>query len=171
MLVTEGQRDRCLAVLDKLSSRAISRPFSQPVDPIRDNMPNYFALVQRPMDLGTVRQKLLANEYPSVSAWRDDVELIWANSLAVNPKASLPGTVTVELQGLFRRLTQHFTDNPDSDWLAGLNSLRDELSGVQRTAKREPSKQPGGKAGGEKTKHVKKASASRPDIPKLSPLL
>jgi hypothetical protein len=169
MFVTPSQRNRCLAVLDKLCSRPISRPFAQPVDPIRDNLPNYFALVPRPMDLATVRQKLLANEYLTVSSWREDIELIWANSLAVNPRTTLIGAVTIEMQNFFSKLTQHLTDNPDSDWMATLNSLRDELSGISRSSvKRESSKHSGGKAAGEKTKHFRKVTMARPESPKLS---
>jgi hypothetical protein len=171
MTLPESQCARCLAVLDKIATRTISRMFSQPVDPIRDNIPNYFQLVHTPMDLTTVREKLLANEYASVSAWRDDVELIWANSLAVNAKATILGQITIELQTLFRKWSQHLTDNPDADWVATLCALRDELSSVSRAAiKKDAGKQSPLKTG-DKPKSHKKHEPPRPELtlPKLPP--
>jgi hypothetical protein len=168
MSLGQNQVARCLTVLDKLSSRAVSRVFARPVDPIRDNIPSYFALVSHPMDLGTVRQKLLENEYQTVAAFREDVELIWANSFAVNPKTTISGAITTELQTLFRKLTQHLTDNSDSDWVAGLQALRDELTAISRASlKREQPKPPGAKPGGEKPKHVKKPPHGQPETPKI----
>jgi hypothetical protein len=99
------------------------------------------------MDLGTIRQKLLANEYQSMGSWREEVDLVWANALTLNSKTSAIGAITIELQSLFRKLTQHFTDNPEGDWFAVLNSLQDELNGISRSAaKREASKRSGGRS-------------------------
>jgi hypothetical protein len=138
--------------------------FSQPVDPIRDNIPNYFQLVHRPMDLTTVREKLTANEYTSVSAWRDDMELIWANSLAVNAKTTILGQITIEMQTLFRKWSQHLTDNAEADWVATLCALRDELSGISRSGIKKDSVKVSPLKTGEKPRSHKKLEPPKPVV-------
>jgi hypothetical protein len=39
--------------------------FSEPVDPSRDNCPDYFKVVANPMDLGTVMNKVYLDIYKS----------------------------------------------------------------------------------------------------------
>lgn len=51
-------------------------PFKQPVDPAVDNVPNYFDVVKRPMDLNTIRTKMINNVYKSAAEFEADVRLI-----------------------------------------------------------------------------------------------
>lgn len=41
--------------------------FAEPVDPVKFNIMDYFDIVNRPMDLSTIRKKLLHNCYNSAS--------------------------------------------------------------------------------------------------------
>ncbi|OHT02937.1 Bromodomain containing protein [Tritrichomonas foetus] len=132
MSLSESQRARCFSILDKLQSYSISKMFAQPVDPVRDNVPNYFEIVKRPMDLGTVRKKLTEGQYATVAEWKDDMEQIWKNSLLVNSKTSILGYITVDMQMKYQSLSQYFSDSNDNDWMNKLISLRDELNGMSR---------------------------------------
>lgn len=127
MFLSKYQRQRCLEIMDTLSSHSISQMFAQPVDPILDNCPDYFDYIKNPMDLGTVRKKLLTDQYKSVSEWKNDVNLIWANSNNYNPKNSLIRYITKDLSNLFHKLTIYFTDSPQNDWADQLNAFNAEL--------------------------------------------
>lgn len=37
--------------------------FKRPVDPVIDQVPNYFTFIKKPMDLGTMKQKLQQHKY------------------------------------------------------------------------------------------------------------
>lgn len=54
-------------------------PFKQPVDPAADNVPNYFDVVKRPMDLSTIRTKMVNGVYKTASEFEADVRLIFQN--------------------------------------------------------------------------------------------
>jgi len=54
-------------------------PFRNPVDPVADNVPNYFAVVKRPMDLITVRDKMAQGEYNTAEEFEADIRLIFQN--------------------------------------------------------------------------------------------
>ena len=57
---------KCRDVLKSLVSRPHSVAFRQPVDPVALNIPTYPLIVQKPMDLGTIREKLRACLYQNV---------------------------------------------------------------------------------------------------------
>jgi hypothetical protein len=140
--------------------------FAQPVDPDRDNLPTYRSIVSRPMDLGTVRKKLLSDEYPSVSAWRDDMELIWSNSLAFHPRGSIISTITLELQSLFRKFSAHLTENADADWLSKLCALKDEVNAIPRPPAMRFSKREVSKPSFQKLQAEPKVVTGKPKHPK-----
>jgi hypothetical protein len=130
-MIAELQQTACLTILDKLNSYAISRLFSEFPEssaPDPDGLPPR----QRRVGLNDVRRKLLNHEYPNVAAWRDEIERIWSTSLCIDPKGTVLGNVTCELQNHFRKFAQHLTDNPDLDWLNKLCALRDELNSIPR---------------------------------------
>jgi len=47
--------------------------FHDPVDPEKLNIPDYYEIVKRPMDLGTVRVRLQNNLYTTISEFVQDV--------------------------------------------------------------------------------------------------
>ncbi|KAE8450492.1 hypothetical protein EG329_006222 [Mollisiaceae sp. DMI_Dod_QoI] len=53
--------------------------FKHPVDPVASNMPNYFAVVKRPMCLLDIKGKMDRDEYPSAAAFEADVRQIFQN--------------------------------------------------------------------------------------------
>lgn len=130
MTLTNAQRNQCFSILDELESYSISKMFAQAVDPDRDNVPHYFEIVKSPMDLGTVRKKLMNGEYTSIASWKEDMELIWKNSLLVNSKVSILGCITLEMQSKYQALVKFFSDNSYYDWVNQLYSLKDELNNM-----------------------------------------
>ncbi|OHT05954.1 Bromodomain containing protein [Tritrichomonas foetus] len=132
MSLSSSQQKRCLEVMDKLCSRRISHMFAQPVDPERDNCPNYFDIVKTPMDLGTVRKKLTAGQYKTVADWKADVNLIWSNSNAYNAKTSLLRCITKDLSDYYHKLTVYLTDSPQNDWAEELNYYTSEFNQIMK---------------------------------------
>lgn len=106
--------------------------FAQPVDPVRDNCPNYFDLVKQPMDLGTIRQKILSGQYKSVTQWKNDVELVWSNSYLYNSKSSLLGLITKEMQDQFHKMTEALSDSSDQDWMNQLNIYHKDFNELMK---------------------------------------
>ncbi|CAL4891391.1 unnamed protein product [Urochloa decumbens] len=70
-------------VVDQLRrNTAISYLFLKPV--LKKDAPDYFDIVKRPMDLGTIRDKVRKMEYRNRKAFRHDVEQIAVNAHAYN---------------------------------------------------------------------------------------
>jgi hypothetical protein len=125
--LSEYQTARCLHVLDSLQSYRISTVFARPVDPDRDHCPTYRQIIREPMDLGTVRKKLLAGQYHTIRQWKDDVDLIWANAIKYHGTGKPIASSAKQLQHFFRDLTKTFTDATVEDWVTRLDALKGEV--------------------------------------------
>jgi len=93
---------KCLTLLEHIMGQKNCGIFHQPVDPERDGARNYFDIIKRPMDLGTVREKIVTGKYnESLEAFISDVRLTFTNATTYNPPESW-------IHGLANNLLQMF---------------------------------------------------------------
>lgn len=78
-------KQQCVNILKALMTHPSGWPFLVPVDPIQYNIPDYFTIITKPMDLGTVKAKLDGNMYFDVDEFAADVRLTFANAMKYNP--------------------------------------------------------------------------------------
>ncbi|KAG1707459.1 hypothetical protein DVH05_026658 [Phytophthora capsici] len=58
--------------------------FNSPVDTVALNIPNYFKIIRKPMDLGTVKKKLEAGIYKHMEEFASDVRTTFQNAMQYN---------------------------------------------------------------------------------------
>ena len=82
---------QCSTILKALKKTTHSWPFHAPVDPVKLNIPDYFNIIKKPMDLGTVEKKLqhnpgknISRDYTDPLEFRDDVRQVWLNCKTYN---------------------------------------------------------------------------------------
>ncbi|CAN0111829.1 unnamed protein product, partial [Ectocarpus fasciculatus] len=74
-------------VLTKLRDSQFGWVFNDPVDPVHLNLPDYFEIITKPMDLGTVARKLAkegAGGYQEHEEFSADVQLVFDNAMKYN---------------------------------------------------------------------------------------
>ncbi|KAL0432787.1 UNVERIFIED_CONTAM: Bromodomain and PHD finger-containing protein 3 [Sesamum latifolium] len=69
-------------ILDRLQKKDTYGVFSEPVDP--NELPDYFDIIEQPMDFGTVRKKLDDGAYKTLDDLEADVFLICSNAMQYN---------------------------------------------------------------------------------------
>mmetsp|Transcript_33245 Transcript_33245/g.82792 ORF Transcript_33245/g.82792 Transcript_33245/m.82792 type:complete len:491 (+) Transcript_33245:126-1598(+) len=77
--------------------------FNEPVDPERMSIPDYFARVLNPMDLGTIKHRLDKGMYEDTASFVADVRLVWTNALGYNPVGHAVANAALKLQDSFER--------------------------------------------------------------------
>jgi bromodomain-containing factor 1 len=89
----------------------------------RLNLPDYPKIVKRPMDLGTMKQKLDTAQYPNAESFHRDFKLVVANCYAYNPPGTDVHRMGQQLDALFEA---KWLDKPDpySDYGSGSGMLR-----------------------------------------------
>lgn len=116
--------------MDKITKYNISKMFLQPVDPVRDECSDYLTIIKKPMDLGTVRKKLETDQYSSVEQWKDDMNLIWTNTVTYNGQKALISVLAKTLQTIFKSLTTYLSSDEESDWDGQYEFLKGQTLGV-----------------------------------------
>ena len=77
--------DEVLKIICSPKHWTANQYFTHPVDPVALNIPTYFQIIKKPMDLGTVRQKLDGGLYEKAKDFEEDVRLIFKNCYKFNP--------------------------------------------------------------------------------------
>lgn len=116
MMLTDYQQQHLLEGLNRVTEYHISAMFAAPVDPERDGCPNYLEIIKTPMDLGTVRKKLLNNEYETVQDCKNDVALIWDNTIKFNGPNSIISFLAKQLEKVFKDNTDWLSGDDYADW-------------------------------------------------------
>lgn len=75
----------CRNCIQKLMTNKHCEPFMRPVDPVRDEAPDYFDVIKEPMDLSSVSNKLQSGQYRDRFQFKEDVELIFRNAKTYTP--------------------------------------------------------------------------------------
>ena len=76
-------------IIQSLFNNSDSVDFRQPVDWKGFGLTDYPLIIKSPMDLGTVKKKLINNKYETVEAVLDDMQLIWDNCKSYNQSDSV----------------------------------------------------------------------------------
>ena len=84
--MTDAQRKFLLERIRNTKKIKVSMAFKEPVDPVVLNIPNYPEIVKRPMDLGTMENKLKNGGYAHILEFMQDLDQIIINSELFNSK-------------------------------------------------------------------------------------
>ncbi|CAI0456791.1 unnamed protein product [Linum tenue] len=79
---------QCVNLLQRLMSHQFAYVFNIPVDVVKLNIPDYFTIVKHPMDLGTIKSRLMSGLYSSPLEFAEDVRLTFSNAMLYNPKGN-----------------------------------------------------------------------------------
>lgn len=74
----------CSKILKELINHSFGWVFSEPVDPVKLKIPDYFQIIKNPMDLGTIKCKLEGNVYSYAKDFAEDVKLTFENAKSYN---------------------------------------------------------------------------------------
>jgi E1A/CREB-binding protein len=78
--------------------------FASPVDPVELGIPDYFDVIKKPMDLGTILQKIDNGSYHAIEEFKADVDLTFDNAMQYNENGSVVHDAAKELKNQFERL-------------------------------------------------------------------
>ena len=106
-LVSSGQltprqiAQKCLPLVKKLINHEHGWVFKDAVDPVELGIPDYFDIVEHPMDLMLVSNKLEDGAYKDIASFERDTKLVFENAILFNGDDSDVGEMAKELLGIF----------------------------------------------------------------------
>lgn len=108
------QQKHALTAVKAVKRLKDSRPFLQPVDPVKLNIPLYFNYIERPMDLSTIERKLTLNAYEDPDQVIQDFNLMVVNCYKFNGNSSGIAQMARNIQASFEK---HMLNMPAKDQL------------------------------------------------------
>ncbi|OHT06426.1 Bromodomain containing protein [Tritrichomonas foetus] len=133
MPIPQQIREACIEIMDNVMKRPCAALFLEPVDPDRDGAPNYFAVVKKPVDLGTIRKRLINDEYQSVAAWNREMNLVWGNAEKFNGRDSYLCTIALEIRRNFEKEFRKIKTLSLQKWAQTVSELKDCLDNLLDT--------------------------------------
>eukprot|EP00977_Amphora_coffeiformis_P009075 scaffold2062_cov166-Amphora_coffeaeformis.AAC.3 len=103
ILSPQRLKTKCLDVLRTLQSHQHAWVFNAPVDPVELGLPDYFEVIKKPMDLGTIRKKLEnGSHYTKIEQFEEHVLLTFDNAMLYNPEGSVVYNMAKEMKEKFQ---------------------------------------------------------------------
>ncbi|OII71341.1 bromodomain-containing protein [Cryptosporidium andersoni] len=82
--ITRTIKRKLLVCLDNLRKQPYFKPFKDPIDPVKNQCPDYFEVIKKPIDLHTIVSKLNKDTYRTLLEFYEDVMLIFSNCRCYN---------------------------------------------------------------------------------------
>lgn len=95
-------KPKCFEVLKGLQTHQHGWVFNCPVDPVELGLNDYFLIIKKPMDLGSVQKKLDNGVYRTIDEFEADVKLTFENAMMYNENGSVVYDMANELMTKFK---------------------------------------------------------------------
>jgi transcription initiation factor TFIID subunit 2 len=102
--MNENNTKRCDRILKKLWAHQASHPFYEPVDAVALNIPQYYEVIKRPMDLSAIRKKYDTNQYSTIWEFEQDIRQIFWNCYSFNNHESWVAKQCQALETFFNQI-------------------------------------------------------------------
>lgn len=107
---------KCQTILKTVKAHKHAWIFADPVDPVKLNIPDYFTIIKRPMDLGTVKANMDNGTITTPEQFKDDVILTFANAMKYNPPEHDVHKMAKSLNELFVQKWEKEEDSIKQKW-------------------------------------------------------
>ncbi|NXW29228.1 BRDT protein, partial [Phaetusa simplex] len=133
-----------------------SWPFHQPVDAAALNLPDYYSIIKKPMDLSTIKKRLEHNYYANAAECIEDFKTMFLNCYIYNKPGDDIVFMAQELEKVFM---QKIAQMPPEERLVTLNK------GKRKGKKPEEAQRPNpGTSNGQSTKQKQAESSEQPPV-------
>ena len=127
-LFTPELKDKCLDVIEKISSMSMCSLFLDPVDPVNDGAPDYYQIIKNPQCFSQIREKLESDKYKYTYEWKNDVNLIFSNAILYNGETSVIGEIAAAMKETFYRLSKGIVTYTEREWIARVNHYNAKIN-------------------------------------------
>ena len=94
-------KTKCSEILKVLQGHQHGWVFNCPVDPVELGLPDYFEIIKKPMDLGTIQKRLDSGSYHDFKNFCADVNLTFDNAMTYNEEGTVVYGMAKELKTKF----------------------------------------------------------------------
>ncbi|CAI2355591.1 unnamed protein product [Caenorhabditis sp. 36 PRJEB53466] len=108
---------KCLGILVEFSKdehESFTFPFRKPVDTAGLGLTDYHEIIKKPMDMSTIKKKLIGEEYETAVEFKDDFKLMINNCLKYNNKGDPVSELAIKfLKAFEEKWKKEFPEDDD----------------------------------------------------------
>ncbi len=112
---------KCLSLTEKLINHEHGWVFKDAVDPVELGIPDYFDIVEHPMDLTLVANKLENGAYKDMASFELDIKLVFENAILFNGDDSDVGLMAKELLDILAAEINVMKSEAGTEWKLAIN--------------------------------------------------
>ncbi|OHS93525.1 Bromodomain containing protein [Tritrichomonas foetus] len=127
MHITENQRKWCLKVINHLFKWKLTLFFRNPIDPVADELPDYYEKIKNPMDLEKVKKILLDGNYQSVDDFISDLKLVFENAKTYHGENSVMWFIGEEVLQWLEKMQKSANLSAEQVWYNELVEIQDKI--------------------------------------------
>lgn len=131
-LPNDAWLEKSLQILDKIAKDGRASPFQLPVAQLYGDLPDYTTIVKNPMDISTVRRRILRGHYTGMEQFVKDMRLIWDNTYLYNDEECEVYQSAKYLSAQFEKLLQGKADvlnsNPKTKELIDVDDSQGKIT-------------------------------------------
>ncbi|OHT12960.1 Bromodomain containing protein [Tritrichomonas foetus] len=132
-IITKEIREKFIHITDELMASVFASIFIDPVDPVKDGVPNYFTIIKNPQCLSVIRKRLEEDKYRFGYEWKRDVELVFSNAILFNGEDSLIGDFAKLLTAQFARMIKRLPVQTPGEFMVKVNKYNSILNKLTKT--------------------------------------
>ena len=114
----------CVLKYKDTDGRVLSEPFQQL--PTKRELPDYYEIIKRPIDLKKIQQKIKDHKYSSLDMLANDIDLMCKNTQEYNMEGSLIYEDSIVLHSVFKSARARLEAENESDNESGNEQIEDE---------------------------------------------
>jgi E1A/CREB-binding protein len=96
-------KSKCIDLLKELQTHEHGWVFASPVNPVELGLDDYFDIIKKPMDFGTIQKNLEAGTYHSFDDFKSDVRLTFENAMKYNEEKTPVHEMAKQLKKKFEQ--------------------------------------------------------------------
>lgn len=127
MDINDAQRKWCIKVINHLFKWKLTVFFRRPIDPAKNEFPNYFQIIQKPMDLETVKKTLLDGNYPNIDSFTADLQLIFENAKKYHGQNTIMWFIAEEILQWIEKMKEKLNLSSDEIWYNELVEIQKKI--------------------------------------------
>lgn len=93
--IAKEDQQKLIKALEVLESDPQAYDFLEPVDYVGLGLLDYPSIIANPMDIGTIKKKVMNYSYPSMQDFYYDFNLIWDNCRTYNMQGSVTNNIII----------------------------------------------------------------------------
>ena len=115
-------------IMDNLMTHPITSYFIDPLEPGDSAIePQYFEIIKNPIDLTTIKDRLVKKQYQNPQNWLSDVDLVWSNAHTYYGPDSHFGIVSDDCRRIFQKECRKLDRFSLGTWCSEVTQIKTKI--------------------------------------------